>query len=258
MSACGAREVPTVSPDDIATIVVATQRAAPTVTPSPIVSPTPTVTPTLTSTPVPGTPAAPVRISLAKGASSAVIDRSIGAGETQFYVVRGAQAQPMLLDLNSAAGDATVFMMSQGGMYFLRPGVGTAWRGSLPQAGDYYLGVYGGSAPTDYTLRLRLVTRIKFKEGKTQVTVSGKTPDGAVATYSLFSIKGQKVSVTLSGPGKKAALGVTGFIDDKPYLPSSEKKNELKFIAPVTQDYLIEVVPIPGATIGFILDVSFE
>jgi hypothetical protein len=192
------------------------------------------------------------------GATSASINAHIGAGESQAYVVRGLQGQPMLVRLVSAGGDASLFMMSQGGTYFLRPGIDTSWQGSLPQTGSYYLGIYGGAQPSDYTLAVQLATRIRFKEGDPITTVSGRIPAGTIATYSVYGIKGKKIYITLSGAGTRAALSVTGFIDGKSYLAASARKSSFRGTIPATEDYLLEIIPRTGETVGYILDVEIE
>ena len=164
----------------------------------------------------------------------------------------------MLVRLDSPAGDATLFVMSQGGMYFLRPGIAASWRGSLPRSGEYFLGIYGGAVPTDYVLSAQLATRIRFKEGEHATTIAGNTPDGAIASFSVFGVKGDKMAITLSGAGGRAALGVFGFVDDQTYLAASDNQRSLKLTLPVTQDYIIEIVPLPGEAIDFILDVQVE
>ena len=257
-SACARTQVPGTSPADIATIVVATQRAAPTVAPSGTAPPTPTITATPEPTPILGTPESPTRLRLLDGATSASIGAQIMPSESHAYVLRGIQAQPMLIHLDSSAGDAGLSMMSQGGTFFLRPGIATDWRGTLPQAGDYYLGVYGGTSSTDYTLSVQLATRIRFKEGASGATVSGTAPNGSVATYSVFGAKADGLVVTLSGAGRKAALRVVGFVDGAAYLSASAHKSTFALDLPVTQDYIIEIVPNPGETVSFILDVQIQ
>jgi len=257
-SGCATANIPGTSPAEIATIVAATQKAAPTATASQIVSPTATIEPTLTSTPVPGTPVAPVRIDLSEGAKSAILSARIEAGETGAYVFQGAQAEPLLLSLTSGSGDATLFMMSQGGTFFLRPGKSTSWRGTLPQAGSYFVGVYGGASPTDYTLSLQLVQRVRFKEGATTAAVSGRTPRGTIMTYSVFAIKGQTMVLTLSAADGKAALAVSGFVDNQTYLAASENEYQIKLPVPKTQDYIVEVVPLTGESVFHILDVQVD
>jgi hypothetical protein len=212
----------------------------------------------LTFTPVPGTPIAPTRVDLSEGAKSAILSSHIGAGETDAYVFFGAQAEPLLLSLTSDTGDATLFMMSQGGTYFLRPGKSTAWRGTLPQAGSYYVGIYGGAAPTDYTISLQLVHRIKFKEGATTTAVSGRTPRGTIMTYSVFAIKGQTLVLTLSAADGKTAMAVSGFVDGQTYLAASEQEYQIKLPVPSTQDYIVEVVSLTGESVRHILDVEVD
>lgn len=257
-SACATADIPGTSPAEIATIVAATQKAAPTATASPVLSPTATTAPTLTSTPVPGTPVAPVRVDLSGGAKSAILSAEIGAGETAAYIFEGAQAEPLLLSLTSGSGDATLFLMSQGGTNFLRPGKSTSWRGTLPQAGSYFVGVYGGASPTDYTISLQLVQRVRFKEGATTAAVSGRTPRGTIMTYSVFAIKGQTMVLTLSAADGKAALAVSGFVDSQTYLAASESKYQIKLPVPKTQDYIVEVVPLTGESVFHLLDVQVD
>jgi hypothetical protein len=214
--------------------------------------------PTLTSTPVPGTPIAPTRVDLSEGATSASLNSEIGAGETEAYAFRGAQAEPLLLSLTSDAGDATLFLMSQGGTYFLRPGRTTSWRGTLPQAGNYFVGVYGGAIPTNYTISLQLVQRIRFKEGARSAAVSGRTPRGTTVTYSVFGIKGETLVLTLSAADGKAAMAVSGFIDGQTYLSASENEHQIKLPAPSTQDYIVEVVPLTGESVFHILEIQVD
>ena len=258
MPACNGVDPPSTAAADIATIVAATQRAAPAITSSPTAPPTVTASPTIPPTPIQGTPEARTRVDLLHGASSAVIHAHIAPAESQAYVVRGNQAQPFLLRLNSSAGDAALSMMSQGGTFFLRPGVATYWRGVLPQTGDYHLGVYGGLEPTDYMLSVQLAKRIRFKEGASAATVSGKAPNGSVAAYSLFGTKAERMVVTLSGAGRRAALSVLGFVDGESYLSASDEETTLTLVLPATQDYIIEIVPDPGETVGYILDVDLQ
>jgi len=258
LSACATAEIPSTAPADISTIVAATQKAAPTVTASPVVLPTLTAAPTPTFTPVPGTPIAPLQVDLSEGVRSAVLSSQIGAGETAAYVFRGAQAEPVLLSLSSDAGDATLFLMSQGGTYFLRPGKATSWRGTLPQAGRYFAGVYGGALPTGYTLSLQLVQRIKFKEGAISAAVSGRTPRGTTMTYSVFAIRGETLVLTLSAADGKAALAVSGFVDGQTYLAASENEYQIKLPVPTTQDYIVEVVPLTGESVSHLLEVLVD
>jgi len=149
-------------------------------------------------------------------------------------------------------------MMSQGGTYFIRPGTATSWRGSLPQTGNYYVGIYGGTRPTDYTLSLQLVQRIRFKEGESDATLSGSAPMGSVATYSLFGIKSDKMTIALSGAGRRAALRVSGFVDGKSYLDVADGETYVELELTATQDYIIEIVPNTAETVHYILDVKIE
>jgi len=257
---CARTAIPSTSPDVIATIVAATQRAAPTLTLTPLLPSSPTARPTATPQPTPilGTPAAPTRLTLLNGAASAIVNGTIGPRESQSFVVRGVQGEPMLVQLDSSSGEAAMSMMSHGGTFFVRPGTSDFWRGTLPEAGDYYLGVYGGTTSTDYQLSVTLVSRVRFKEGENKATVVGRAPDGTEAALSVFAIKGQKLILTLSGVGSRAAMGVEGFVDRKSYLGASDSQTSFQLVAPVTQDYIILIVPNAGQSVGFVFDVSIE
>jgi hypothetical protein len=212
----------------------------------------------MTSTAVPGTPAAPTSITLAGGATSSLLRSHIGAGETKAYAVRGTQGQPMLVSLESTDGDASLIVLSQGGTYFLRPGIRSDWRGTLPEAGTYYLGVYGGANPTEYSLFVQFVDRIRFKEGANAATVSGRAPGGSSVAYSVLGEKGDRLSVTLSGTGRAAFLAVSGFVDGNTYLRALEGKISFALELPTTQDYVLMIVSSSGESVGYILDVKID
>lgn len=199
-----------------------------------------------------------MRLGMPNGATSAVIDGQINPGETHSFSVRGNQGQPMLVQLESGADEAGLSMMSQGGTFFLRPGVADFWRGSLPQAGVYYLGVYGGARRSDYRLHVTLAPRVVFKEGEDSATIIGRTPDGTVSALSIFALKGAKLVLTLSGTGTEAAMSVEGFADRKSYLESSDDQRSFTLAVPVTQDYIVRIVPDAGATTNYVFDVSVK
>ena len=257
LAACAPAAIPSTSPDDIGTIVAATQRAAPTFTPLAPSTRTPRPTPTPLATPILGTPENTVRVGMPNGATSALIDGQINPGETQSFAVRGYQGQPMLLQLEPSTG-TSLSMMSQGGTFFIRPGVTDNWRGVLPQAGVYYLGVYGGAAPTAFRLTVTLVNRVVFKEGETKSTVVGRTPNGTTSALSVFGLKGAKIVLTLSGTGTEAAISIEGFADRKTYLDASADKRSFTLVAPLTQDYIIQIVPDAGATTNYVFDVDVQ
>ena len=256
LTACAPAGIPSTSPDAIATIVAATQQAAPTLTPLPPSTRTPKPTATPLPTAILGTPESPVRLNMPNGATSALIVGQISPGQTQSFALRGIQGQPMLVQLESSTGDAALSMMSQGGTFFIRPGVADYWRGVLPQAGVYYLGVYGGAHPTDFSLNVKLVSRVVFKEGETTATVTGRTPDGSISALSVFGLKGSKLILTLSGTGIEAAMSIEGFADRKSYLDAADDKRSFTLVAPVTQDYIVMIVPDAGATTNYVFDVS--
>jgi hypothetical protein len=182
----------------------------------------------------------------------------MAAGEVRWFVLRGAQAQPMLITLVPPDQGLGLSIRTQGGTSMLSPSTGQlTWRGSLPRTEDYYVGVYGGARDQDFTLTVQLALRIKFKEGATSATVAGKTLSGSAVAFSVLGIKGDTMIVSISGAGRDAALGIYGYVDGQPYLSSTSRKTNFKFKVPSTQDYIIEIVPRAGRAVSYVLDVQF-
>jgi hypothetical protein len=183
----------------------------------------------------------------------------IEPGKAQFFVMRAAQAQPVLARVDSPGADLGLSVMTRGGTYLQRPvAAQQSWRARLPRTEDYYLGVHGGSAPQDFSLLVQLSSRITFKEGAHSASVRGDTVDGSLVTYSVFGAKDDRMVVSLSDAGGEAVLAVSGFVDGQPYLLATRKKTSVILKLPATQDYIIEVIPDPGRTVGFVLSVEIQ
>lgn len=254
--------VPTASPDEVATVVAATLRAI-----TPPASPT-AVPPTLALPTLPPTlPAAPptqslppaTRINFLTGATTGQVSAPIQAGQTQFYVLKALQGQPMIVMVFSLNNDVTLSVRTQGGTWLLNPSAKqSTWQSTLPQTEDYYIGVYGGAMIENFTLSVEIPARIKFAVGKDSATVSGQTAAGYNVTYVVFAAQGQKMNVDLNGAGGNGALTIYGFSDGQPYLRSVTEQTSFSMTLPSSQDYIIEVVPRGGMVVNYTLVVKIK
>lgn len=254
--------VPTTSPDEVATVVAATMHAI-----TPLASPTavpptfapPTLPPTFP--PIPPTQSLPAatRINFLTGATTGQVSAPIQPGQSQFYVLKALQGQPMIAMVFSLNSDVTLSIRTQGGTWLLNPSAKqTTWQSTLPQTEDYYIGVYGGATTENFTLSVEIPARIKFAVGKDSATVSGQTVAGYNVAYVVFASQGQKMNVDLNGTGGNGALTIYGFSDGQPYLRSVTEQTSFSMTLPSSQDYIIEVVPRAGMVVNYTLVVKIK
>ncbi len=257
-----APSLPTLSPNELATVVAATMQVI-----QPPNSPTP-LPPTIPPTPIPPTfpvvaptavmPSA-TRINFQSGATFANVSDQISPGQTQYYVIQALQGQPMMLDLGSLNNDVTLSVLTQGGTTLLSSSANqSTWQGQLPATEDYYLGVIGGASTEDFNLSITIPARIVMSQSTDKAIVSGQTLSGYNVSYVAFAIKGQTMYVDLSGTGGKAALTIYGYADGQPYLRSVTGTTNYSFTLPSTQDYIIEVVPVGGEVVNFTMIVKIK
>ncbi len=254
---------PTLSSNEVATVVAATMQAippqnTPTTAPAATASPTP-IPPTPTfSAPTPVLPNA-TRINFLTGATAGVVSAPIQPGQTQYYVLQAMQGQPMIVNVSSLNNDVTLSINTQGGTSLLSASAKqTTWQGQLPATEDYYFGIYRGATTENFTLSVQIPARIQIPQGKDKVVLTGQTVAGYTVDYVAYALQGQVMSLELNSQGNQAALTVWGFADGQPYLRSVTEQTSFSMKLPSTQDYIIEVVPKAGATINYSLLVRFQ
>jgi hypothetical protein len=155
--------------------------------------------------------------------------------------------------------DVSLSVRTQGGTSMLNPAAHlTSWQGMLPKTEDYYIGVYGGGTPQNFTLTVEIPSRIKFDIGAINATTSGQTVGGYVVAYTVLAIKGQLMTVNLNGVGNKAALTIYGYSNGQPYIQAVTQNTSFILKLPTTQDYIIEVVPLAGEVVTYTLEVIIK
>jgi hypothetical protein len=271
--ACLGSTLPTVVPNAVDTIVAATMAAitpvytlTPITTPTPF--PTPTSFPTFTSTfviptlpPVGSTlvPPAATRINFLPETTTGVVSGSIQPGQSQYFVLNASLGQPLIVMVNSLNNDVTLSIRTQGGTWMVNPAAHLSnFQSMLPKTEDYYIGVYGGDATENFTLTVEIPSRIKFAPGADTAMVSGKTVAGYDVAFTVLAVKGQVMRVYLNGVGKDGALTIYGYSDGQPYVRSVTEQTTFGLKLPVTQDYIILVVPRSGKVIFYTLIVNIK
>ncbi len=264
-AACLGSALPTAVPNAVDTIVAATMRA---ITPPPTATPPATATSLVTPTfviptlpPVGSTsvPPAATRLNFLANATTGVVSGPIQPGQVQYFVLNASQGQPMIVMANSLNNDVTLSVRTKGGTTMLNPASHqTSWQSMLPKTEDYYIGVYGGATTENYTLTVVIPSRIKFLPNAVSATLSGKTVAGYNVAYTVLALKGQTMTVYLSGAGADAALTVYGYTDGQPYLRAALEQTTFTKKLPATQDYIIEVVPLSGKVLNYTLDVIIK
>ncbi len=250
--------IPSPAPNAVATIVAATMaaiqaQATPTAIP-PTASPTPPAA-SPTAPLLPPTPVLPAatRINFLTYATAGVVTGTIQPGQSLYYVLNAAQGQPMIATIDSLNHDVTMTIKTAGGTSLLNAGQNLS--ALLPVSEDYYITVLGGAASENFTLTVEIPAQIVFPLGKNNTYVAGRTAGGYVVSYVIFAQQGQSMEVDLNGVAKEAALTIYGLSDGQPYVSSAAGATAFSLKLPISQDYIIDVVPNASQVMGFTLEV---
>ena len=219
---------------------------------------TATPSPQPTASLMPPTAYLPVamRITFLTGATVGMVNAPIRAGQTQNYVLKAFQGQPMFVYVGSLNNDVTVSMMTHDGANILSGVV--SWQGRLSQTGDYYLTIHGGASTENFSLAVTIPSPIQFASGATSAIVVGNTVSGYDVSYTVFAGKGQNMDVELSNLSDHASLSIYGFTDGQRYLRSEKGQTSYHFVLPSTQDYVIVVVPAAARQVSYTMRVEIQ
>ena len=219
---------------------------------------TATPSPQPTASLMPPTAYLPVamRITFLTGATVGMVNAPIRAGQSQSFVLKAFQGQPMFVYVGSLNNDVTVSMMTHDGANILSGVV--SWQGRLPQTGDYYLTIHGGAYTENFSLAVTIPSPIQFASGATSAIVVGNTVSGYDVSYTVFAGKGQNMDVELSNLSDHASLSIYGFTDGQRYLRSEKGQTSYHFVLPSTQDYVIVVVAAAGRQVSYTMRVEIQ
>lgn len=269
LAACGGPAAPAISDEDVVASMVASTlqafqaQATPTLAasatplpPTPLPSATFTATlppPTSTATLPPGT-----RVQFLAGATQVILSGQVAPGQVIDYVVQAAKGQPFIVLLDSPNRDLKLSVIGADGTFFVSASTFGNWQGVLPTTQDYHIQVSGGDAVQAFTLNLTVAARVQFAQGETRLVVKGSTVGGYAVSYAVYAAKGQKMDVILNIPGEKAALTIWGFSDGQPYARAQTGIKDASLNLPLTQDYIIEVVPQAGQVVEYSMTIRVK
>ncbi len=222
--------------------------------------------PAAASTPIPTalpaasqTPASAMRITFLNGATVGRVGAPILAGVSHDYVLQASRGQPMYVYVASPNSDVTLSITGQDGAAILSAAAHQiSWQGTLLKTEDYYLTVYGDASTENYSLTVTIPSRIQFAPGSVSATLNGNTVAGYNVSYSVFAAQGQTMSVHLGDPSGQTSLSIYGFTDGQRYLASDKRRTDYQFVLPATQDYIIVVVPVGDAVVGYSLTLKIQ
>lgn len=220
----------------------------------------PTSVPPPTTLPPPG-PTQPIQ--MAPGATEASVQGQLPANGIATYSVNAQQGQMMELTLSSNSPTARIAVLSPTGVP-LPPQrgnpEGTYWQSTLPANGNYIIQVLAGNgAPAaNYGLSVTIPVRISFAPGAVSAQVQGTTSESRVVTYLLKAMGGQTMTVNLTAPPNSAGITIYGLQDGQPLVRSQSGATSWTGQLPMTQDYVIQVVPFGNGTVNYTLDVTVQ
>ena len=170
----------------------------------------------------------------------------------------------MIVDLSSTNNDVTMTVKTAGGTALVTNGQTLNMR--LPVTEDYYFYIQGGASSETFSLSIDTPARIQFAAGKNKAIISGTAtggftiaaPENYPVSYVIFAQQNQHMEVDLNGVGQDAALTIYGFSDGTPYIRSVTGSTTFSFKLPLTQDYIIEVVPNASNEVDYTLVVTVK
>lgn len=219
----------------------------------------PTSVPPPTS-PGPG-PTQPIQF--APGATEASVQGQIQANGIAAYSIAAQAGQSMELTLSSNSQSARIAVLSPAGAP-LAPQrgnpEGTYWQSTLPANGTYIVQVLAGNAApvANFGLSVTIPVRITFQPGAISAQVTGTTGQSRVVTYLLQANGGQTMTVNLTAPPDSAGITIYGMQDGQPLIRSQSGATSFSGQLPMTQDYVIQVVPFGNGTVNYTLDITVQ
>lgn len=137
---------------------------------------------------------------------------------------------------------------------------GTYWQSVLTASGDYIIQTLAGNAVpvANFSLNVTIPVRITFAPGAISAQTQGVTAESRVVTYLLKANGGQTMTVNLNAPPNSAGITIYGLQDGQPLIRSQSGATSWTGALPMTQDYVIQVVPFGNDTVNFMLDITVQ
>ncbi len=212
---------------------------------------------------VPSGPGAAQPIQFALGATEAAVQGQIPANGFATYSINAQAGQSVELTLSSNSPSARLAVLSPTGVP-LAPQrgnpEGTYWQSTLPAGGNYIIQVLAGNAApvANFGLNVTIPVRVTFAPGAVSAQVQGATAESRVVTYLLKANGGQTMTVILNAPPNSAGITIYGMQDGQPLIRSQSGATSWTGQLPMTQDYVIQVVPFGNGAVNYTLDMTVQ
>lgn len=202
-------------------------------------------------------------ITFANGATEKAVQGQVSQNKIVSFSINAQAGQSMELTLSSNSPSARIAVLAPSGAP-LAPQrgnpEGTYWQSVLTASGDYIIQTLAGNAVpvANFSLNVTIPARITFAPGAISAQLSGVTAESRVVTYLLKANGGQTMTVNLSAPPNSAGITIYGLQDGQPLIRSQSGATSWTGALPMTQDYVIQVVPFGNDTVEFTLDITVQ
>jgi hypothetical protein len=181
-------------------------------------------------------------IYFAIGSTSTTVYGTVNAEQSVVYSLYVMANQPARISLGSQNNDVTMSIQGGDGRQLLSPDLNLAnWQGYFPRSQTYFIKVYGGAAKSNFQLSMNISARVTFDPETSEIKYRGQTAD--IISYALYVSQGQTMTVSIENPPEIAGLTIWGFTDGQPYAKAESGTTSFSMTVPVTQDYIIDIVP---------------
>ncbi len=181
----------------------------------------------------------PVRISFARGATSASLTGRLSAHHGLDYIL-GAQAnQLMEIDASPDSRLQLVIFGVDGTVLRSGMGQGASFRDPLPLSEDYFVSLRAGDKAVSFTMKVIIPQRITFQPGTISGSVQHSLQANHTQYYVLRALKNQTMKVRLSSSDESQLIiyGADGTLLKGESSSGSSFTGKL----PRTQDYVVAV-----------------
>jgi hypothetical protein len=192
-----------------------------------------------------------LRVRFARGTTSGLVNDSLRAGDTRGYLIGAERGQVMMVHAITwpvlqggapqPAATVRVYALTEGQELAAPAGTGPLWSGRLPASGDYAVRV-STTGPTAYTLAVQIPRRLAPTNEDPTAAIAGSVPSRAPVDYIVAGQSGQTLAASVRD-SDPVTLHVYGLDDGRQLAPLPERRQLWAGKLPVTQDYVVSVVP---------------
>ena len=154
-------------------------------------------------------------------------------------MLAAAAGQEMTVRLNASGAAAWLAITAPTGAVLLPATLNqSAWTGTLPTSGDYYLTVGVNAGTANFSLFASVPQRVTFAQGATATTLTG-TVSGTTADAWLIQLAANRLlQVQVQSPDSSVWLSVDG-VDGTVLLSGDARQTSWSGHVPATQDYTL-------------------